>query len=367
MRQKIAIFLPSLEAGGAERMSVILANAFARRGYAVDVLLARARGHFCRGLSNEITIHDMRAARTFGALPGLVRYLRRERPAALLATLSNANVVALLAARLSGVRTRVVIREACTLSTIEGEPALKTYVARLMRWTYSWADSIVVISDGVGDDLVSFLGVSRNRMKTIYNPAITRDFDARSREPVDHPWLAPGAPPLIVAVGRLTTQKDFPTLVRAFSRVRTRSQARLMIIGEGKDRVALEALVKSLGLQDQVDLLGFVDNPWRYMRAAAVFVMSSRWEGFGNVLVEAMACGVPVVSTDCPSGPREILEGGRWGALVPVGDSRALCAAILTQIESKPPRGMFDYVMKRFHEDAIVDRYLDVLVGRPTQ
>ena len=152
-------------------------------------------------------------------------------------------------------------------------------------------------------------------------------------EPFDHPWFAPGAPPVILGAGRLTEQKDFPTLIRAFALVRKKHPARLMILGEGEERSKLETLVQELGLEKEVSLPGFVDNPYKYMKRAAVFVLSSRWEGFPNVLVEAMALGTPVVSTDCPNGPAEILENGKWGELVPVGETQSLASAVLRTLD----------------------------------
>jgi glycosyltransferase involved in cell wall biosynthesis len=365
--QPFALFVPSLHAGGAERMMVVLANGIAARGHRVDLVLVRGEGHFRSRVSAAVRLVDLNARRTLGALPALAGYLRRERPQALLATLSNANVIALLAHRLalglgSG-RARIVVREACTLSTIEGEAALKRFVAPLMRLTYPWADARIVISDGVGDDLAACLGLRRDSMRTIYNPVIDDGLAARAAAPAGHPWLQPGEPPVVLAVGRLAIQKDFPTLIRAFAEVRRQRAVRLLILGDGPDREPLQALVESLGLSSDVAMPGFIDNPYPYMRGASLFVMSSRWEGFGNVLVEAMACGTPVVSTDCPSGPREILENGRWGALVPVGDANALAGAMTTQLESGAAPHMAESVMMRFHEDRIVDEYLRVLIG----
>lgn len=358
---KICLFLPSLEGGGAERMLVTLANGFARRAYSVDIVLAQARGPFLARVAPDVRVIDLKASRVVKALPALIAYLRRERPSAMLATLSNANVVALLARRLSRVSTRTVVREACTLSNVEGEDLLKNYVSKLMRWTYPWADRVVVISDGVGSDLRQFLGLRASKIKTIYNPVIGAELAGHSAECVDHPWLQSGGPEVILAVGRLTRQKDYPTLLHAFAAVKKIRPSRLMILGEGPQRQELLELSKSLGISNEVAFLGFVANPWRYMRAADLLVLSSRWEGFGNVLPEAMACGTPVVSTDCPSGPREILEDGRWGALAPVGDAKELAACILQQLQVGAPDGMVESVLKRFHEDRITEEYLRVL------
>jgi glycosyltransferase involved in cell wall biosynthesis len=339
-------------------MMVVLANAFATRNVPVDLVLASARGELLDLVSPAVRVVDLGASRTLLALPRLVAYLRKNRPLALLSTLSHANVVALIARRVSGVASRLVVREACTRAEVE---AGRT-VVRLMRWTYPWADRVITISDGVGTDLTRAIGLPADRMTTIYNPAISADILEKSRVPLDHPWFSPGEPPVLLGVGRLTAQKDFGTLIHAFARVRAHRVARLVILGEGGERAQLEALVRSLRLEADVAMPGFVKNPYPYMRAAALFALTSRWEGFGNVLVEAMGCGIPVVSTDCPSGPSEILEHGRWGALVPVGDAGALATAIDAALNSGPPAGTSEYLVRRFHQDRIAQEYLEHLL-----
>ncbi|NLO89188.1 MAG: glycosyltransferase, partial [Clostridia bacterium] len=188
--------------------------------------------------------------------------------------------------------------------------------------------AVVAVSQGVADDLVKTTGLMRELIKVIYNPIVTPELLEKAKESIGHPWFKPGQPPVILSAGRLTAAKDFPTLIHAFARVRAERLARLMILGEGEERPNLESLVRELGLESDVSMPEFVENPYAYMARAAVFVLSSAWEGFGNVLVEAMAVGTPVVSTDCPSGPAEILEGGKWGKLVPVGDVEKLAKAL---------------------------------------
>ncbi len=189
----------------------------------------------------------------------------------------------------------------------------------LARRFYPWADTVIAVSEGVADDLVSCLGLSRAQITVIPNPVVSDDIEALANEPLEHPWFAPGAPPVLLAAGRLTTQKAFPTLLQAFARLVPERDLRLMILGEGPDRGALQAEIDALGLGARVALPGFDPNPFRYLARARLFVLSSAWEGLPGVLIQAMACGTPVVSTDCPSGPREVLENGRLGPLVPVG------------------------------------------------
>jgi len=231
----------------------------------------------------------------------------------------------------------------------------------LMRLFYPWADKVVAVSKGVADDLVRITRLPKDKIQVIYNPVVTSEFFIKAEEPLDHPWFKPGEPPVILGVGRLTEAKDFPTLIRAFTLVRKERPARLMILGEGEDRPKLDALVKELGLEKDVALPGFVENPYKYMKRAAVFVLSSKWEGLPTVLIEAMALGTPVVSTACPSGPSEILEGGKWGRLVPVGDVEALAKAIVEALSTSHDKYAFQRHTQLFNWDVILTYYLKVL------
>jgi len=204
-----------------------------------------------------------------------------------------------------------------------------------MRLLYRRPDVIVAVSHGVADSLVKRLGIARENIKVVYNPVVDEGIQEKSTEDVDHSWFLPGAPPVILGVGRLIKQKDFRTLIEAFSLLRKRRQVRLMILGEGGEREALHQLIEQLDLSNDVQMPGFVANPFKYMRRAKMFVLSSVFEGLGNVLIEAMACGTPVISTDCPSGPAEILQGGRWGRLVDVGDVSGMAQAITAVLEQE--------------------------------
>ncbi len=336
---RIAIFVPSMHGGGAERVMALLARGFVESGHEVDLVLVRAEGPYLDDLPVAVRVVDLGASRALSSLPRLVRYLRRERPAAMLSALDHANVLAVVAHRLARVRTRLAVSVHATLfvATANGTLVRPRWMPRFMRWTYPLADRVIAVSSGVADDLAATIGLPRERVEVIFNPVVTPELHEASRQPVTHPWLAPGAPPLILGAGRLEPQKDFNTLIRAFARVRTRRNVRLMILGEGALRAELTALIHELGVADDVALPGFIDNPFAYMRHAAAFVLSSRFEGLGVALIEAMACGARVVSTDCPSGPAEILEGGRWGRLVVVGNPGALSEAILATLDDCDP------------------------------
>jgi len=253
----------------------------------------------------------------------------------LLSTMQDINLVALWSRRLAGVSTRVVVS---VHNTVSQESQNSTQLKRrfapyLARWFYPWADAIVTVSQGAAEDLVG-LGLSSERIKVIYNPVVTPELFEKVNEPIDHPWFEPGSPPVILGVGRLEKQKDFSTLIRAFAQVQRQRPARLMILGEGKERPYLEALVQELGLGENVSLPGFVSNPYAYMARATVFVLSSLFEGLPTVLIEALAVGTRVVSTNCESGPAEILANGQYGNLVAVGDVKGIAEAIISTLES---------------------------------
>lgn len=361
--QRLALFLPSLRGGGAERVMVILANGFAQQGHAVDLVLAKAEGHCLKDVCSQVRVVDLKAQRVLTCLPTLVRYLRRERPQAMLSALSHANVVAIWARTLARVHTRLVVSEHSTLSAAHASPtAIRSrLLPTLMRRTYPNASAIVTVSMGVADDLAQALDLPRQTVTVIYNPAVTPRVLALAREQPEHPWLNDGGPPVILAAGRLTPAKDYHTLLRAFARLQEQQSVRLIILGEGEDRADLEALTRQLGIADAVDMPGFKDNPYAYMRAAALFVLSSRWEGLGNVLIEAMACGTPVVATNCPSGPDEILENGKWGQLVPVGNIEILASVMGATLNASQHQDTASRAAA-FSERRAVDRYLDVML-----
>jgi len=213
----------------------------------------------------------------------------------------------------------------------------------------------------VADDLALTTGLPRAGITTIYNPVVSVTLQEQARAPLVHPWFAPGNPPVVLGAGRLEAQKDFPTLLKALARVLAVREVRLMLLGEGKDRPLLEALARDLGIAEHVELPGFVGNPFAYMARAAVFVLSSTYEGLPGVLIQAMACGCPVVSTDCPSGPAEILDGGVYGPLIPVGDVGVLTQAILAQLDAPPDRERLRARAALFSVEHAVDQYLHVL------
>ena len=363
-KERIAFFLPGLYDGGAERIMLNLAKGIAARGYSVDLVLARAEGHFLDEVPNSVRLIDLKASRVISSLSALLRYLRHERPKALLSIL-HANIVALWAKRLSGFPLRVILGEHNTLSSVtKGEDDLRWHLyPKLAKMFYPWADGIIAVSGGVADDLAHLIKIPRERIQVIYNPVVTPELFEKATALLEHPWFKPGNPPVLLAVGRLTGQKGFDVLIRAFSLVRKNCQARLIILGEGEERSALESLIREFDLEQDIRMPGFLPNPYPYMAQAAAFVLSSRWEGLPTVLVEAMALGAPIISTDCPSGPREILMGGKYGLLVPVDDPFTLATGIETTLTADLPRPSNDS-WKSYELECVVDQYINILLGK---
>jgi glycosyltransferase involved in cell wall biosynthesis len=359
---RVSIFLPSLAGGGAERSIAAVANGLAARGAQVSLVLATARGPYMDAVQPAVQVVDLGAPSMLRALPRLVRHLRRAQPSALLAAMSHANVAAALAHRLARSRARLVLSErvhvASLLAEYRGASMRATYA--LMRWTYPWADQVVAVSQGVADDLTRHIPVAPERVVTIYNPIVDEQLLALAQAEPTHPWLKSVDAPVVLAAGRLIPQKDFATLIEAFAQLRRKRPARLLILGEGELREPLLAQAARLGVADDVSLPGFESNPFAVMRAARVFVLSSRFEGLPGVLIQAMTCGARVVSTDCPSGPREVLEDGRWGALVPVGDAAALGAAIEAALDDPSPPAVRERA-EAFTAERAVDGYARAL------
>lgn len=362
---KIALYVPTLAGGGAERVFSLLSGAFADREISVDLLVGRAHGPFVSQISPKVRTINFDSDRVGNTLPKLTRYLTVEQPDVLLSAMTHANLVALMARRLARTQTRVAITEHSILSeTVRHSRLLRSRVMPVLaRRIYPWADVIIGVSDAVAGDVSATLGISRQRIAVVYNPAVTPELYWKADEPVSHPWFAPGEVPVMLGVGRLDVAKDFPTLIRAFASARTAHPMRLVILGDGPERSSLEELVRKLGLQGAVHLAGFVENPFNFMRRAAMLVLSSRWEGFGNVLAEAMALGTPVVATDCPGAPREILGGGVWGNLVPVGDSESLASAIQNTLKMPIRAETLQERAKLYSVEIITQQYLELLLG----
>jgi len=363
--RKIAVFASFSGRGGVERMIVNLCEGLMAFDCQVDLVVVKAESVHLDSLPSTVNLVKLSTSHTISSLPSLVSYLRREQPVALLAAKDRANQVAILARHLPGVSTRVVVRMGTTVSAaLAGKSQMQKWLWYLpMRLIYPLADAIVAVSHGVAEDLSKITGLPIDRIQVIPNPVIVPRLATLAGHSVAHPWFNENQVPVILGVGRLTRQKDFPTLIKAFATVRAERPCHLVIIGEGRDRPALERLAAGLGIEDDVDLPGFAENPYAYMSRAALFVLSSLWEGSPNVLTEALSLGVPVVSTDCPSGPSEILAGGRHGHLVPVGDPQALAGAILETLDSPPDKDTLATAVSDYEVTVSSRKYLDTLLG----
>ncbi len=408
---RIAILLDDLSGGGVERTMLTLADGFVKHGHAVDVVLGRRTGPLEGELpaGARVVVLDARPGwlarlailradpgglgvlarpvllarqkrlgRMLPRLPSLVAYLRRDRPDMLVSAKFRPNLCAVWACARAAGPTRLVLTERTSPTehfATEQPHARHRVVAALMNRYYPRADRIVTVGRDLADDLARFASLPRERIQAIHNPVVDERIDTAAREPPDHPWLAPGEPPVVLGVGRIEGRKGFATLLRAFALVRAHRPARLVILGKAKERDSkpsaagtrheqeLAALARELGIAEDVSFPGFKPNPYAYMARAAVFVLASDYEGLPGVLIQAMACGCPVVSTDCPTGPREILRGGWFGPLVPVGDHARMADAITHMLDTPTPASQLRARAWQFSVDAAVETYLTLFSG----
>lgn len=335
----VALFLPTLGGGGAERVTINLARGLVNAGVRVDLLVGDSTGAYGSELPGGVRLVDLEVGRVLAAVPALVRYLRRERPRAYLSAMNHANVVSIWAKRLAGYRGKVVLVEHNDLvragrnDLVEGK-----IIPWLVGRAYPQATSVVAVSEGVRRSLIEGAGLDSDLVEVIYNPVLTDGIQVAAAKHVEHPFFGESGQPVLLGVGRLTAQKNFSNLIHAFSEMIRVRDARLIILGEGEQRPQLESLVTDLGLVGKVSLPGFAENPFAFLARADLFVLSSDFEGLPTVLIEALAVGARVVSTNCPSGPSEILDDGRYGRLVPVGDASALAQGILLALSEPRPQ-----------------------------
>jgi len=329
----VSVLLPDLAGGGAERVMLTVAGGLASAGADVRLLLGAATGPLLDLVPAGVVVEALGGAHVRDVVPRLARHLRHDRPHCLLSTLDHANVAALAANAVAGSPTSVAVRVANTMSEVAtAEPSGKDRLTLLAaRRLYPRASAVIAPSQGVADDLEEFVGPRiRPLLRVIPNPVVGADLAARAAAPLEHPWFAAGQPPVLLSVGSLTAKKNFGLLLQAAAALRGRHQVRTLILGEGPERAGLESLAVRLGLRlgEDVGLPGWVPDPYPYLARCAVYVLASDREGLPGALIQALACGARVVATDCRSGPGEVLDGGRLGRLVPVGDAAAMTAAL---------------------------------------
>lgn len=362
----IMFYTRSLHNGGVDRVVFNLAEEFADRGLNVALVVDFDNPYspFRSLLPPRLRYEVLDARGPVSRLVKLRRFIRRERPRAVMCTsFGFPNIYAVLVRMITGIDFRLMLTEHCFPSVDRAMP--KPWQSRywffpIAHLAYPRADSIVAVSKGTGDDLARVIDIDRASVSCIYNPIINTSLLDQARQPVDHPWFACGEPPVVIAVGRLEAQKNFSLLIRAFAKVAETRPGRLVILGDGSERDMLTALVASLGIGDRVDMPGFAANPHAYVARAAVLVLSSDFESLANVVIEAMAVGTPVVATDCPSGPAEALDQGRYGTLVPVGDEERMAEAIGATLDRRPQRVPQAW-LGQFTAAESADRYLELL------
>ncbi len=360
---RIALFVPSLAGGGAERVVLEVARQLARRGCVVDLVVTRSGGALWESVPEDVRLINLNSWKTLTCLPALVRYIRRDRPSVLLSALTFGNLTALVTKKLFARHLRLIVSQHSTY-TVEGQGRGITFrtANHLLKWLLPAADAIVAVSFGVAEDLKRAAPRAGGLISVIPNPVVSPALAEQAKLPLEHPWFGDPRTPVILTAGRLfIPQKDQPTLLRAFAEVLKSRPARLVVLGEGPDLNSLTTLARELGIRAHVDFAGFRPNPFAYMAKARVFVLSSVCEGLAIVLVEAMACGTSVISTDCPNGPREILEGGKWGRLVPVGDWRSLARAIRETLDRPVAPEHLIARANHYSVAAAMERYLELL------
>ena len=361
-RLDVLVLLQNLAGGGAERVLLSLATGLSRSAMSVQLLLVRAEGAYLDQVPSQLEWSSLGRARTRQVLPALVRRLRRQRPRWLVTGLTHVNLVGIAARQLALCGTRALITEHNRIEA-RGQVPGGAWARRLMPLLYPLADEIVAVSWGVGADVARTARVSPDRVRVVYNPIVSKRIAALAGQGPPHPWVAGGGPPVIIGIGRLVPQKDFATLLHAFALVRVYRPTRLVILGEGPERDRLMLLAKELGIENDVLLPGFVTNSFAWLGRASLFVLSSAWEGLPTVLVEALACGTPVVATDCPHGPRAILEDGDLGPLVPVGDTGKMAEAMRRMLDAPTERSRLLERAAAFHEDRAIEAYRQILAG----
>lgn len=342
-----------------------LSEEFLKRGYRVDLVVNNAAGSLHELAPSGARIIDLNVPRALFAVPALTKYIRQHRPNVLLAAQTYNNIAAILSSKFVRTSTALFVSEHTDLGVVKHSSSIKERLRpSLASIFYPTANGIIAVSKGASQSLSKTANISAEKITTIYNPVVTANMIEECQKELHHPWFGPSNPPVLLSAGRLVPEKDFGTLIRSFARLRKRIAARLIILGEGPERSALERLIEELGLVSDVQLAGFQINPYPYMSKAALFVLSSKREGLSTVLIEAMACGAPVVSTDCPSGPSEILDGGRFGTLIPVGDSEALAKAMEKALKDPTSSELLVARAMEFSVEKKAEQYLQLFFGQ---
>lgn len=361
----LSIILPNLSGGGAERISINLANSLVEIGISVDMVLLSATGELLSDLNSKVRVIDLKSPRVRTAYWPLVAYLRRSKPTALLACMWPLTVLAVAARKFSNVAMRLLVAEHNTWSISQRDHRfwIRPLIRWSMRWCFPYTDGVIAVSNGAAQDIIRYANLKPEIVNMIYNPVTTSshiDLIPLDQNQVSTLWG--GSKFKIITIGSLKPQKNHALLLQAIASLVKRIDAHLVILGEGSLRNLLENLTVELNITDRVTLAGFKHDPYPYLKAADLFVLSSDWEGLPTVLIEALSVGTPVVSTDCPSGPREILKDGSLGRLVPTGNPQALSNAMEEALHSKHDIQALMARALDFSIDKAANRYLEVLL-----
>lgn len=360
--KRLAVLISFSGDGGVERMVTNLCAEFAQH-VQVDLLALRAEGRHASRIPPQVKLIQLKARHSWTSVGEIADYLRTARPDALLVAKDRAGRAAIRARQRAGATMPLWIRLGTNLSAaLERKSAFNRWLRVMpMRRLYPRADGVIAVSEGVRRDTATVTGLPLERIVVIRNPVITPALAQQAAQAAPHPWLADKLVPVVIGMGRLTRQKDFPTLLRAFAAIQQQRPSRLILLGEGGERAALAALAAQLGITEHLSFAGFQKNPYAWLARADLFVLSSAWEGSPNALTEALALGVPSVSTRCPSGPDELLADGRYGPLVAVGDHAALAQAMLATLASPLPADQLREAVAEYRVELSARRYLQQL------
>ena len=361
---RVALFIPSFSGGGAERVFLTLAEGFLNCGVSVDFVVANDTGPLRDQLHPGIRLINLHRTRMLSCFKPLKEYLKEESPDVLITAMAHTSLVTLITKKIFGLSTPVILTEHSTMSlnaTQSPNIIRERLVPVLARWLYPSAEKVVAVSQGVATDLEKILRLPPEKIQVIYNPINLEEITRKSKEDTGHPYFSTNGIPVIVSAGRLNHAKDFPTLIKAFASLREQMEARLIILGEGTERDNLVKLVSDMGLQSSISMPGFQPNPYSYFKNASVFALSSIYEGFSMVIIEALACGTAVVSTNCPSGPSEILNNDCYGMLVPPGSPLELAEALILQLQRTPDVEALKKRAQDFSVEKSIENYLEIV------
>lgn len=358
---KVSFFQSGLRGGGIARVNLNLAKYFIDKGYQVDIVVVKKVGPYINQVPDKINIVDLKANRALSSIPKLVRYLNKFNPDVLISANNYINVTVAISHKLAKADTQLILSVHLDRRYRNSKSPFyrKIIMKYLMNFSYKYADEVVAVSKGVAKYISEVTDKDEDEVKVIYNPIYDKEIIEKSKEKADHPWLNESDVPVVITAARFVEQKNLSLLIRAFKIVSDKSGAKLIILGEGKLEEELKSLVKKLGLDNSISFEGFVSNPYKYIKRADVFALSSDYEGFGNVLVETLAVNTPIVSTDCPSGPSEILKNGEYGILVPVNNEIKLAEGIIKSLNSNNNKNLHERALDFSIENA-GDNYIKI-------